>query len=219
MWLIVGLGNPGDRYRWTPHNLGFHVVDHLATRLSYPPGTPMVEKRFLDYFRRMDSEKKAARGEYMSRAFVTRRVLADEEVMLAKPQTYMNESGRSIRDLVWKTGLPTSRLIVVLDEVALQWGYVRIRDKGSAGGHKGLASIITALDTDAFVRVRMGVGLEGRLSDLTDYVLNPVPKRLQPFVEEFAEQTATVVEGIVKAGVQWAMGMFNKRIPLVSPGQ
>ena len=179
----------------------------------------MVEKRFADYFRRMDLEKMAARGEYMSRAFVARRILADQEVMLAKPLTYMNESGRSVRDLLWKTGLPTSSLIVVLDEVALQWGYVRIRDKGSAGGHKGLASIITALDTDTFVRVRMGVGLESRVSDLTDYVVNPVPKRLHPFVNEFAEQTATVVESIVKAGVQWAMGMFNKRVPLVSPEQ
>src|SRR5580704_10088930 len=113
MWLIAGLGNPEDRYRWTPHNQGFHVLDHLAARLPYPPGAPMVEKRFLDYFRRMGSEKKAARGEYMSRAFVVRRVLENEEVILAKPQTYMNESGRSIRDLLWKTGLPTSRLIVV----------------------------------------------------------------------------------------------------------
>lgn len=216
MWLIVGLGNPGSQYHWTPHNLGFHAVDHLATRWPDQSSPPMVERRLTDYFRRLDTERAASRGHFMSRAWTVKRLIDGHEVMLAKPMTFMNESGRSVRDLLWKLQLPTSSLIVVLDEVALPWGYVRIRQRGSAGGHKGLASIMMALESEEFVRVRMGAGFEDKDLNLTNYVLQPVPKRLHGFVEDFSAKTAEVVESIVRDGVQWAMTMFNKRVPLAS---
>ena len=216
MRLIVGLGNPDPEYQWTPHNLGFHVVDSIAERAPFPARAPMVERRFIDYFRRFDAQKAAARGEYVSRAFVTRRLLGNEEVVLAKPMTYMNESGRSVRDLLWKMHWPASSLVVIVDDVALPWGYFRIRDKGSAGGHKGLASIIQCLGTDAFVRLRLGVGLGERVSDLSDYVLQPLPKKLRPFFEEFSMRAADVVESIVRDGLEWTKAKFNQKAPLAS---
>jgi len=216
MWLIVGLGNPGSRYEWTPHNLGFRVVDSLAASAAQSPGVPMMERRFVDYFRRFDLEKLTARGMYVSRAIIAKRMIAGQEVVLAKPMTFMNESGRSVSDLLLKLRWPVSNVIVVVDDVALPWGHVRVRGKGSAGGHNGLASIITALGTDGFARVRMGVGVENRFGDLSDYVLNPVPKSWRPFVTRFADETAAVVETIVTEGIEPAMTKFNKKVPLVS---
>ncbi len=216
MWLIVGLGNPGSRYEWTPHNLGFRVLDSLAASAAQSPGMPKVERRFADYFRRFDLERLTATRMYVGRAIVAKRMIANQQVLLAKPMTYMNESGRSVSNLLLKLKWPVSNVIVVVDDIALPWGYVRVRGKGSAGGHKGLASIITALGTDAFARVRMGVGLENRSGDLSDYVLNPVPKSWRPFVTRFADETAAVVETIVTEGVEWGMAKFNKKVPLVS---
>ena len=124
MRLIVGLGNPGPEYTWTPHNLGFHVVDRLAERAG----------------------ARVERPEAM--AYIGRGKLAGHDVVLAKPQTYMNASGMAVAELVRRLDADPAEMIVVADDVALPWGMLRIRERGSSGGHNGLESILGALGTD-----------------------------------------------------------------------
>ena len=190
MRLIVGLGNPGPEYVWTPHNLGFLVVDRLA-------------------------ETAGARIERPeARSYIGRGQLAGQEVLLAKPQTYMNVSGMAVWELAKRFECdPTAELIVVYDDVALPWGMIRIRERGSAGGHNGLKSIIGALGTDEFTRVRMGVHPEYPVGDLAGYVLHPMRRAELEMAAEMVEGAATAVELILAEGVQRAMSRFNKRAP------
>ncbi len=194
MRLIVGLGNPGPEYAWTPHNLGFLVVDELAERaggirLSRPEAQSLV-----------------GRGH-----------LAREEVILAKPQTFMNSSGLAVRELLRRFELEPSELIVASDDVALPWGVLRIRRRGSAGGHNGLKSVIGALGTGEFVRVRLGVQPEDPVGDLTAYVLRPMGKHELELASEMVAEAADAVEVILGQGVQEAMNRFNRRVP--PPGE
>lgn len=190
--LIVGLGNPGYEYHLTPHNLGFLAVDRLAE----------------------DCGVQLARRESQALAAVTE--LAGVEVMLAKPQTYMNLSGLAVARLLGKYGLPRQDLMVLLDEVALPLGTLRIRSRGSAGGHNGLKSIIGVLESDEFVRVRMGVKPERPLEDLVSYVLSPFREAALEAVAEMLDQASEAVRVILKEGPQKAMSRFNRR---VSPQQ
>src|SRR5574337_84305 len=187
MRLIVGLGNPGPEYAWTPHNPGFLVLD-----------------RFAD-----ESDIRIERPE--AKAYVGRGELSGQEVLLAKPQTHMNLSGLAVWELVRRFECDPAEMIVVSDEVALPGGMIRIRQRGSAGGHNGLKSIIGALGSDEFIRVRLGVQPERPVGDLAAYVLHPMRKAELEMAAEMVEQAAEAAEVILKDGLAWAMTRYNKR--------
>jgi peptidyl-tRNA hydrolase, PTH1 family len=189
MRLIVGLGNPGPEYIWTPHNLGFLAVDKLAERAGIRVSRPEA------------------------RSLIGRGRLADQEVVLAKPQTMMNGSGLAVRALMDRLEIGPSELIVIYDEVALPWGVLRIRPRGTAGGHNGMKSVIGALGTGDFVRVRLGVRPEHPPEDLVDYLLRPMSHKELEQAAEMMEQAADATEMILAQGVQPAMNRFNRRVP------
>jgi PTH1 family peptidyl-tRNA hydrolase len=189
MRLIVGLGNPGLEYVWTPHNLGFLTVDLLADRADIRVERPEA------------------------RALVGRGKLAGGDVLLAKPQTMMNLSGLSVRDLLAHYELGPADLLLVYDEVALPWGMIRIRERGTAGGHNGMKSVIGALGTDEFVRVRLGVQPEHEVADLAAYVLRPMRKAALEVAAEMVDEAADAVGLILQHGVATAMNRFNKHVP------
>lgn len=189
MRLIVGLGNPGPEYAWTPHNLGFLVVDRLAEA-----GGIRVERP-------------------EAKSYIGRGQLAGHEVVLAKPQTYMNLSGLAVRGLLERLECSPAEMIAVYDEVALPWGAIRIRERGTAGGHNGVKSLIGALGTDEFIRVRMGVQPDHPVGDLAAYVLHPMRKAELEAAAEMVEQAAEAVQLILAEGTMRAMNRFNKRVP------
>jgi PTH1 family peptidyl-tRNA hydrolase len=189
MRLIVGLGNPGPEYAWTPHNLGFLAVDELANRSGIR-------------IRRPEGKALVGLGK-----------LAGEEVVLAKPQTMMNLSGLSVQDLLTRYELTPSDLLVLYDDVALPWGMIRIRERGSAGSHNGLKSVIGALGTEEFIRIRLGVQPDYPVGDLAVYVLHPMRKADLEIAAEMIEETAGAVEMILEKGVATAMNRYNKRVP------
>lgn len=202
MRLIVGLGNPGPEYARTPHNFGFAVVERLV-----------AVARIRSHQRR-------------DRALVWRGRLDQTEALLAQPQTYMNLSGPAVAALLRSEGLTPADLIVISDEVALPWGMVRVRERGSAGGHRGLESVVAALGTEEFIRVRLGVeppdahtgvGLHGRAGDLSDYVLLPVPEEWLPEAERMVEDAAEAVRLILREGPERAMARFNRRATPAPP--
>jgi peptidyl-tRNA hydrolase, PTH1 family len=187
MRLIVGLGNPGSEYEWTPHNLGFLAMDELARRAGIRITRP-------------EAKSQVGRGE-----------LAGQEVILAKPQTMMNLSGVAVRMLLDKYECDPSQLLVISDEVALPWGMLRIRERGSAGGHNGLKSVIGAIGTNEFIRVRLGVGPEKVWGDLSDYVLCPMGRAEREMAAQLVDDASKAVETILKDGVGSAMTQFNRR--------
>jgi PTH1 family peptidyl-tRNA hydrolase len=187
MRLIVGLGNPGAEYEWTPHNLGFLAIDELARRAGIRVTRP-------------EAKSYAGRGE-----------LAGQEAILAKPQTMMNLSGAAVRMLLDKYEIEPSQMIVISDEAALPWGMLRIRERGSAGGHNGLKSVIGAVGTDEFIRVRLGVGPEKVWGDLADYVLCPMGRAEREIATQLVQDAGNAVETILKEGVDKAMTQFNRR--------
>lgn len=188
--LIVGLGNPGARYRNTPHNLGFRVVDRLAAEAGV----------------------KLTRRE--AHACTARARLEGIEVVLAQPQTYMNASGVAVGALLDRSALTPAALIVIADDVALPWGSLRIREQGSAGGHNGLESVIAALDTQAFVRVRVGIQPAQPVDDLAEYVLAPIPTDLRSQAAEMVAEAAAAVRTILREGAKKAMTRYNRRRPV-----
>lgn len=189
MRLIVGLGNPGADYQDTPHNLGFRVVERLAEEAGV----------------------KLARREAQART--ARAQLEGAAVVLAQPQTYMNASGLAVGALVKRFAVAPAALIVVADDVALPWGMLRIREQGSAGGHNGLESVIGALGTQAFVRVRVGIQPEQPADDLAEYVLTSMPRAVRATAEEMVAQAAAAVRCILREGTRQAMARFNRRVP------
>ncbi len=189
MRLIVGLGNPGPEHVWTPHNLGFLAVDQIAEKAGIRVERPEA------------------------RAYVGRGTLAGQEVLLAKPQTMMNLSGLSVRDLVQRYDLDPAGLIVIFDEVDLPWGMLRIRERGVNSTHNGLNSIIGALGTDEFARVRLGVQPDHPVADRAAYVLHPMRKAELEAAAEMVAQAGEAVELILAEGVAKAMNRFNKRVP------
>ena len=188
MRLIVGLGNPGIEYAWTPHNLGFLVVDTLAE----------------------DAGIRVTRPE--AKSLVGLGQIAGREVVLAKPQTMMNLSGLAVRELVSRAECEPSEMIVVCDDVALPWGMLRVRERGTAGGHNGLKSVIGAIGTTEFVRVRLGVKPEELRGDLKEYVLRQIRRDEEDLVAEEIEQGAKAVKVILAEGTQSAMNRFNRRV-------
>jgi PTH1 family peptidyl-tRNA hydrolase len=189
MRLIVGLGNPDPEYQWTPHNLGFMAVDELANRAAIRVARP---------------ERKALVG---------RGKLAGEEVILAKPQTYMNLSGFSVRELMGKYDLAPENLLVMWDEVQLPWGTIRIHPDGSAGSHNGAKSVIGSLGTQEFARLRLGCGPDHPLSSRKEHVLRPMKKAELAVAAEMIADAADAVEMILEKGIDAAMNKYNRRKP------
>ena len=190
MRLIVGLGNPDPEYQWTPHNLGFMAVDELANR-----GSIRVER----------PEGKALLG---------RGKLAGEEILLAKPQTYMNLSGVSVRELLAKYELGVGDLLAMWDEVQLPLGTIRIHAEGSAGSHNGAKSVIGALGTQEFARLRLGCGPEHPVSSRREHVLRPMKKSELELAAEMIGEAGDAVEMILTQGIDAAMTKYNRRKPV-----
>jgi peptidyl-tRNA hydrolase, PTH1 family len=188
MRLIVGLGNPGSQYDWTPHNIGFLAVDAIAERAGI----------------------RVTRPEAKSLVGIGK--LAGDDVVLAKPQTFMNLSGTAVRMLLERYECGPEELVVLSDEAMLPWGMLRIRERGSAGGHNGLNSIIGSIGTNEFTRVRVGVQPERPMGDMADYVLGVMRKPEREFAAQMANEAAEAVEMILSDGVGKAMTRFNKRV-------
>jgi len=187
MRLIVGLGNPGIEYQFSPHNLGFLVVDRLAEAARVKVDRPQA------------------------RSLTARTEIEGQPVVLAKPLTYMNLSGLAVRDLLQRLDLDRAALLVISDDLALPQGALRIRRRGSAGGHHGLQSIIGALETTDFVRVRLGVAPDHPVGDATEFLLRPFRRSELKRVEEQVEQAAQAVRCILREGPEKAMSRFNRR--------
>ena len=188
MKLIVGLGNPGIEYQFTPHNLGYLAVDRIAEKLG---GIRI--------------------GNRHCRALTGRGKIGEEEVLLAKPETFMNLSGLSARELVEKyEAEPAKDLIVLYDELDFEWGTMRIRQGGSSAGHNGVESLIGAVGPE-FIRIRMGVGPGHPVTNGADYVLAPMKKKQLEVADEMLERAADAVKMIVEEGVSKAMSVFNQR--------
>ena len=184
--LIVGLGNPGAEYEWTRHNLGFMLVDLLAR----------------------EAGREVRRAE--CRALVGHAEVEGRRVELAKPQTYMNLSGESVACLVRKRELkPGADLVVVSDDLALPFGTIRLRPRGSAGGHNGLKSIIAQLRTDEFMRLRIGIQPEHPLRDTRNYVLERFPAATRGEVEKILERSSDALRAVVRDGIDKAMAQYN----------
>ena len=186
MFLVAGLGNPGAEYALTPHNLGFLVVDRLAEQHGIR-------------ISRKEAKALAGVGE-----------IGGRPVMLAKPQTFMNLSGTSLRPLMEKHSIGTENLVVVYDELDLPWGGLRIKPKGSAAGHNGMLSVIAALGTSDITRVRLGVHPGHPINSGTEYLLAPMRRSQQKELDELIGYAADAVCAIIAEGVEKAMTKFNR---------
>ena len=188
MKLIVGLGNPGIEYQFTPHNMGFLALDRIAEQCKV-----RISNRHC-------------------RALTAKARIADEDVVLAKPETYMNLSGMSVRELVEEYEADATRDLVVLhDDLDFPLGALRIRQRGSSGGHNGLESVIGALGTTEFVRIRMGIAPEHQVRDMVQYVLSQFRKPQLATVDEVLDRAAQAVESILRDGVARAMNRSNQK--------
>jgi PTH1 family peptidyl-tRNA hydrolase len=187
MFLVAGLGNPGEEYAATPHNLGFLVVDLLARRHSI----------------------RVTRKE--CQALIGQGTIAGKPVLLVKPQTYMNLSGQAIKPLMERNEVTPVEMILVYDELDLEWGSVRVKPKGSAAGHNGAQNVIDLLGTNEFPRVRLGVHPGHPLSGGKDYLLSPMSRRQTETLEEFISKAADATESIIAEGVSKSMTGFNRR--------
>ncbi len=186
MYLVAGLGNPGDNYKMTRHNIGFETIDYIADEYN-------VKIKKLKY-----------------KALFADTVIGGEKVLLVKPQTYMNLSGESIREFCAFYKIPPEKTIIICDDISLVPGKIRIRRKGSAGGHNGLKSIIYQLASDEFVRIKIGVGSpEHKDYELADYVLGRFTREEIPVLEDSIIRAKKSVEEIISHGVDSAMNKYN----------
>jgi peptidyl-tRNA hydrolase, PTH1 family len=183
--LIVGLGNPGERYRRTRHNAGFMVVDALAARAA------------------------AGRGREEADAWVAEARVGGEDVLLVKPLTFMNRSGVAVEALLAARGGSPVDVVAVVDDAALELGHLRVRERGSHGGHNGLRSIIDVLGSDEFPRVRVGVRQGDLPEDLAEYVLSDFPEDQVLVVQEMVGQAAEAADCVAREGAVAAMNRFN----------
>lgn len=188
MKLVVGLGNPGQRYEKTRHNVGFRVADELARRHG-------------GKFRRS----------WRCRSEIAEINLDSQNVILAKPRTFMNNSGIAVAALHRMYKIPHADIVVVFDDVELRCGLLRIRKQGGAGGHQGVASVIQHLGTEAFPRVRVGIGPRPPGEELVNYVLSPFSAEEEREIGVAVRRAADAVERIVTVGVDRAMNEFNQK--------
>ncbi|MBQ2897452.1 MAG: aminoacyl-tRNA hydrolase [Clostridia bacterium] len=185
MYLVVGLGNPGEKYTFTRHNTGFLAIDYIAQKQSIN-----VKK----------IKHKAIIGEGS---------ILNQKVVLVKPQTFMNLSGESIQQLVSWYKVELNKLIVIYDDVSMPVGSLRIREKGSAGGHNGIKSIILNLNTDEFTRIKIGVDAKPDGYDLADYVLGKFSDNQQKIMFETFEKVNLAIEELIRSGTKSAMNKYN----------
>jgi PTH1 family peptidyl-tRNA hydrolase len=190
MRLVVGLGNPGEKYRRTRHNVGFMVADALAAELGQAHWHPEAD------------------------ALVARTAVDGEPLLLVKPQTFMNRSGIAVAQVLAESGADPTSLMVISDDVVLDLGTLRMRARGGHGGHNGLRSIIETLDTEDFPRLRLGVGREEPApdSDLADYVLAPFPEEDVLVVQEMVGAALAAVLCAFREGTEMAMSRYNKSL-------
>ena len=188
MLVIVGLGNPDDKYQGTRHNVGFDVIDLLAEKYNIA----------------VDTKK--------HRAYIGKGIIGGQKVILAKPQTYMNLSGESVRSLVeyYKVD-PETELLIIFDDISLDVGQLRIRKKGSACGHNGIKNIIANLGTSVFQRIKVGVGEKPKGYDLADYVLGRFSKEERELIKEGFECAAEAVAMITAGEIDQAMNKYNRK--------
>ena len=186
MWLIVGLGNPGLKYEWTRHNCGFMVIDELARRAGKEVKTPECQ------------------------ALTARVTIGSEEALLVKPQTFMNLSGGAVASLKKKYEVgETSSILVISDDLALPFGRIRIRARGSAGGQRGLKSVIEKLEAQDFPRLRLGIGPDHPVTDTLDFVLSEFPRKDRDALAQIVARAADAVEAILTTGIANAMSKYN----------
>ena len=186
MYIIVGLGNPDRQYQNTRHNIGFDVIDVIADKNNIT-----VKER-------------------KHKALIGKGFVGGQKVVLVKPQTYMNLSGESVREVIdFYKADEKSELIVISDDISLDVGQIRIRKKGSAGGHNGLKDIILHLGHDEFQRIKMGVGQKPEGYDLVDYVLGHFPKEEREIMDESAKRAADAIEVMIVDGADAAMNLYN----------
>ena len=189
MFIIVGLGNPTAEYAGTRHNVGFDVIDAIADKYNI------------------------AVTERKNRAFCGKGIIGGQKVVLVKPQTYMNLSGESVRGVMdfYKVD-PETEILIIFDDVSLDVGQLRIRKKGSAGGHNGIKSIIQHLGTSDFQRITVGVGEKPKDYDLADYVLGHFSKAEKEIMQDGYKRAITAVELILQGDIDMAMNEFNKKV-------
>ncbi|MCP4649340.1 MAG: aminoacyl-tRNA hydrolase [PVC group bacterium] len=188
MKLIVGLGNPGIRYKRTKHNAGFWVIDELAKQES----VSLQKRRF--------------------NAIWAEHRLGREKVFFVKPLTYMNLSGKAVRGFVDYFKISIDNILVIFDDVSLKLGTIRLRATGSAGGHNGVRSLIDSLGTDSFARLRLGIRTEENSSELSDYVLSSFKSKAdEVIVRDMVQNAKGAVFSWVKEGVTFAMNKYNKK--------
>jgi PTH1 family peptidyl-tRNA hydrolase len=185
MKIIVGLGNPTREYEGTRHNVGFSVIHRISDEYDIPVET-----------------KK-------HKALIGKGIIEGEKVILAKPQTYMNLSGESVRELLDYYKCDNSDLIVIYDDISLDVGRIRLRAKGSAGGHNGIKNIIAHLGTDVFDRIKVGVGEKPKNMDLVDYVLGRFSKDELESIRDGADRARMATTEIIASGIEKAMNDFN----------
>ena len=185
MYLVVGLGNPGPEYENTRHNLGFRVIEALARRL----GLGSLKSKF--------------------QSFIGEGKIKEHRVILAEPQTFMNSSGPAVRGILEWFKIDPSNLILIYDDIDLEVGQIRIREKGGAAGHHGMESVIESVGTLSFPRVRIGIGRENLTEDVTEYVLQNIPPSQGDTLEAAVGSAAEAVECIISEGLAVAMNKYN----------
>ena len=185
IYLIVGLGNPGNEYKLTRHNVGFNVIEALEKEYNISVDKP----RF-----------KALIGEIK---------IGDKKIILMKPQTYMNSSGESVREICDWYKIPANNIVVIYDDIDIPWKRLRIRPKGSAGSHNGLKSVLNFLGSDEFNRVRVGIGKPPQGFDLIDYVLGKFSKEQQKDLSLVVNNAKEAVKCIIDSDIDTAMNKFN----------
>lgn len=187
MYYIVGLGNPGIQYENTRHNAGFITIDYLARKYS-------IDVRKIKF-----------------RSLIGQGVISGQKVMLVKPQTYMNNSGEAIREIYNYFDFEHDKLIVIYDDIDIDFGSIRIRKKGSAGTHNGMKSIIYNLEFDDFPRIKVAVGKKPSYMDLANFVLSGFSKQEVKIVEDEVKLVSDAIEMILEEGIEKTMSMFNSK--------
>lgn len=187
MYYIVGLGNPGIQYENTRHNAGFIAIDYLARKYS-------IDVRKIKF-----------------KSLIGQGVISGQKVMLVKPQTYMNNSGEAIREIYKYFDFDHDKLIVIYDDIDIDFGSIRIRKKGSAGTHNGMKSIIYNLEFDDFPRIKVAVGKKSSYMDLANFVLSGFSKQEAKIIEEEVKLASDAIEMILEEGIEKSMSMFNSK--------
>lgn len=185
--LVVGLGNPGDRYALTRHNIGFRAIDHLVRTNKA-------------VWQRSSADLICARGR-----------IGSVDTLLAKPLAYMNRSGPPLLERIQNLRIHCKEVVVIYDDIDLAYGRVKIQEKGGSGGHRGLESIIAAFDTQNFIRLRLGIGRPTVKTDVVDYVLSSFSEDQETQIDNVLKTAAAAVETILNQGTMTGMNVFNKR--------